>query len=287
MQRPRARIVAALVVGCTAFALIPLAVGAQPRIEPALAQRIVALDCERITPSQVRQTLALGPTPRMILIQGSVPIMTMEPFARFLIAMGYPSERIRNPREGGFSYSSFQSSAELAGAIAWHYEHDGTMPILIGHSQGGMLVVRVLHELAGRFSRELAVIDPVSGQPLPRTSIRDPLTGAMRPVVGLQVGYAAALATGKLARFVLGQWTMLGLLRKIPDSVAEFVGFRIPGDPIAGDLFGEDPYVATGSAVVHNVTLPSTYHHISLPQTQTLASDPATRTFIDAFTPDS
>ncbi len=63
----------------------------------------------------------------------------MAPFAEFLIAMGYPAERLRNPRDGRLSYSSFGDSRRLAGSIAWHYEREGLMPMIIGHSQGGML----------------------------------------------------------------------------------------------------------------------------------------------------
>ena len=48
----------------------------------------------------VREVLAHVPAPRIIALHGSVPIMTMAPFAEFLIAMGYPAERLRNPRDG-------------------------------------------------------------------------------------------------------------------------------------------------------------------------------------------
>ena len=263
--------------------VVVLQSGLAAAMEAQLAQRVRTLDCAHVTPADVHDTLAPGPTPRMILIDGSVPIVTMASFARFLVAMGYPEESIRNPRDGELSYSSYQSSDRLAGMIAWYYERDGTMPILVGHSQGGMLVVRTLHELAGRFASSLPVVDPETGQAQARDTIRDPLTGVPRGVVGLRIGYAAALATGKLARFLLGQWSMLPLLRRIPDSVEEFAGFRIPGDPIAGDLFGEDPYAATGTAIVHNITLPSEYHHVTLPRTEQLAQDPATRAFIERY----
>ena len=55
--------------------------------------------------------------------------------------------------------------------LAWHYERDGLRPMLIGHSQGGMRVVRTLHELAGEFHDEIAVVDPVTRPRQPRTSI--------------------------------------------------------------------------------------------------------------------
>src|SRR6185436_4825372 len=98
--------------------------------------------------------------------------------------------------------------------------------------------------------------------------IVDPLTGAPRPVVGLRVPYAKAIATGKLPRLLLGQWSMLTRLRKIPDSVEDFTGFAIAFDPIAGDFGGADPYRATGAARVRNVTLPATYSHIGIPLTE-------------------
>jgi hypothetical protein len=117
------------------------------RIDRATAERIQALDPERISDRDVRDVLAHAPAPRIILLQGSFAPVTMQPFAEFLIAMGYPEEKIRNP-DGTFSTSSFGSSATLAGTLAWYYERDGMMPMLIGHSQGGMLVIRTLHELA-------------------------------------------------------------------------------------------------------------------------------------------
>ncbi len=229
--------------------------------------------------------LAHVPAPRIIALQGSVALVTMEPFAEFLAAMGYPRERLVNPRDGTLSYDSFTDSARLAGEIAWSYEHDALMPMLIGHSQGGMLALKTLHELAGTFGRAVPVWPPGDDRPLARTTVRDPLTGADRPVVGLTVGYAAALATGKLPRVLLLQWSMLPYLRQVPDSATDFTGFSLPGDLIAGTLFGDEPYRASGTAHVRNVTLPSSYSHIALPRTRHLAADPVTRAWIDRYAP--
>ncbi len=115
------------------------------------------------------------PAPRIIALHGSVPIVTMAPFARFLVAMGYPQERVRNPRDGAFSYSSRIDSRELAGTIAWHYERDGVMPMLIGHSQGGMLAIKVLQDLAGASGAALPVWNPLRGAAEARSTIVDPL----------------------------------------------------------------------------------------------------------------
>jgi hypothetical protein len=254
-------------------------------LDPTLAARVLALSPERITDVDVRETLSHTPAPRVIAIEGSLAFVSMRQFAEFLVAMGYPEDRLRNPRDGSLSQGSFTDSARLAGEIAWYYEHDGMMPILIGHSQGGMLAVRTLYDLAGEFERAIPVWDPASDEPLPRTTIRDPLTGVTRPVVGLKVGYVAALATGKLPRVLFGQWTMLPRLRLIPDSVEEFTGFTIPGDLIAGNLFGDEPYRATGDAQVRNVTLPASYSHIGLPRTRHLAAQASTRQWIERYVP--
>jgi hypothetical protein len=254
-------------------------------LDASLASRVLALDPERISAADVRDTLSHVPAPRVIALSGSIAFVTMQPFATFMAEMGYPRERLVNPHDGTLSYSSYTDSARLAGEIAWLYEHDAMMPMLIGHSQGGMLALKTLHELAGTFGREVRVWPPQADAPQPRTTIVDPLTGAVRPVVGLEVGYAAALATGKLPRVLLLQWSMLPYLRAVPDTVDEFAGYSIPGDVIAGNVFGDEPYRATGTASVRNVTLPASYSHIGLPRALHLATNAATRAWIDAYVP--
>ncbi|MGL6113285.1 MAG: hypothetical protein ACRC2B_24600 [Rubrivivax sp.] len=257
-------------------------------LDPEIERRLLALDPQNISESEVREVLSHAPAPRIIGLQGSVPIVTMAPFAEFLVAMGYPAERLRNPRDGRLSYSSFTDSKELAGAIAWHYEREGLMPLLIGHSQGGMLVMKVLRDLAGASGERLPVWDPVRGRAENRDTIIDPRSGVERPVVGLQLPYAAALATGSPMRVLLGQWDMLGRLRSVPDSVEEFTGYFIAWDPIAlsgPDAARGDPYRATGRARVRNLMLPPGYGHVTLPLAVHLADDPATRRWIGSFDP--
>jgi hypothetical protein len=263
------------------------ALGGEP-LDRTTVERLLALDPERISEKDVRETLARAPAPRIIALHGSMPIVTMTPFAEFLIAMGYPADRLRNPRDGRFTYSSFTDSRELAGTLAWHYEREGSVPMLIGHSQGGMLAVKVLQDLAGASGDRLPVWDPLRGAPEDRTTIVDPISGAERPVVGLQVPYAAALATGSLMRVLLGQWGMLARLRSVPDSVDEFTGYFIEWDPIAGtgpDAARENPYRPTGTARVRNVMLPGDYGHITLPLVRHLADNPATREWISRYHP--
>ena len=254
-------------------------------IDPAVVRRLFELDPEHVSGRDVAEVLAHIPAPRIILIQGSFAPFTMEPFAQFLIAMGYPEERLRNPRNGGHSAASFADSAQLAGALAWYYESEGVRPLMIGHSQGGMLAIRVLYEFTGAYADAIAVWDPVTDSALPRTAIIDPLSGALRPVVGLTLPYVAAIATGKLPRILLGQWTMLPKLRRIPDSAEEFTGFALEGDLVAGEWAGAEPYTATGSALVRNVTLPATYTHVGLPVANHLATDAVVRAWIETYTP--
>jgi hypothetical protein len=281
--------VAALAVGASLVLADPAPPPAAPAFapDPALATRILALDPERLSEGDVRDVLSHAPAPRIIALQGSLAFVTMEPFGEFLVAMGYPEERIRNPRDDTLSWSSFGSSTALAGSLAWYYEHEGMMPLLIGHSQGGMLAIRTLYELAGAFAESIPVTNPLTGEVEPRTTIVDPETGAPRPVLGLKVPFVAALATGKLPRLLLGQWEMLSRLRRIPDTAVEFTGFSFSFDPIAGEFGGPDPYVAAGSAVVRNVTLPASYTHIGLPNTRHLAADASTRAWINAYVPDA
>ena len=257
---------------------------AGPRLPEPIETRVAALDCEHLSADDVRDALSLAPAPRILNFQGSLAPVTMEPLARFLMEMGYPSDRLTNPG-GVLSLSSFADSAKLAGTVAWYYESEGAMPMLIGHSQGGMLVIRVLHEFAGAFHDAIEVWNPRTAESEKRTSIVDPRDGSVRAVVGLKVPYAAALATGKLPRVLLGQWDMLGKLRSIPDTVDEFTGFTIEWDFIAGTFPGSEPYRAIGSAIVRNVVLPATTSHLALPQMQALAANVAMRAWIDAYDP--
>jgi hypothetical protein len=263
----------------------PGAARAEAAMDRAAEDRVLALDPEDISAADVRDVLSRSGAPRIIALQGSVPLVTMQPFAEFLIAMGYPEARLSNPRDGRLSHASNGSSAELAGTVAWYYEADGLMPMLIGHSQGGMLAIKVLHELAGSFGSEVEVWNPLTDASEHRTWIRDPRSGAIRPVVGLKLPYVAALATGKLPRLLLGQWSMLKKVRQVPDSVEEFSGYIIEWDPIAGTYPGSEPYRATGSAKVRNITLGMATSHIAMPRTRALAKDAVTRAWIDAYRP--
>lgn len=256
-----------------------------PAAAADLPGRLARLDPDRVDAAAVREVLAPLPAPRIVALQGSLAPVTMRPLAEFLIAMGYPRASLAHPRDGTLSQSSFGSSAALAGSLAWYCEREGMVPLLVGHSQGGMLAIRTLHELAGAFATEIPVWNPLADAPEPRTTFVDPATARERPVLGLRVPWACALATGKLPRLVLGQWSMLARLTQIPDTAVEFTGYAMAWDPIAGNFGNVDPYVPTGTATVRNVLLPSSYHHVTLPDLAGLADDAATRAYIDGYRP--
>jgi len=259
-------------------------------IDRTLEDRILALDPERITEDDVRTTLAAAPAPRIILLHGGVyPVyLAMVSFGRFLIEMGYPDAKIRDPGDRRWSYSPYQDSAQIAGLVAWAYERDGVRPMLIGHSQGGIQAVKVLRELDGAFGDRIPVWDPISDSAENRTTIVDPLTGAVRPVLGLSVSYASSVGAGGAALLLPNQWTMMGRLRTIPDTVDEFTGYAIGLDLFAWTVPGAeeaDKYRHNGRAQVRNIVLPAWYNHVTVPFTQDLAENPQARAWISAYAP--
>lgn len=290
-------VVAALAAGCASRPTAPpsrpepLSVLRSTTIDAALEERVLALDPQRITPEDVRTTLARVPAPRIVLVHGGIyPVhLAMASFGRFLTGMGYPEDRIRHPGDRRWSHSPYEDSAQVAGLIAWYYEHDGLRPMLIGHSQGGIQVVRVLYKLAGKFGAEVAVWNPYEDEAEARTTIVDPLSGRERPVVGLQLSYASSVAAGGMMMVLPNQWDMFDKFRMIPDTVEDFTGYSIGVDLIALSLSGVSgttDYRHNGSARVRNVILPAGYHHVTTPISQELADDPAARAWIDAYVPD-
>ena len=144
-------------------------------VDPEIARRLQELDPTRISARDVAEVLARVPAPRIILLQGSVPLINMDPFAGFLIAMGYPADRIRNPRDGRYSESSFIDSQQLAGMVAWYYESEGMRPVLIGHSQGGMLARLMATDSGDRFWNNVSHVpfSEVKGPPDAIAFVRD------------------------------------------------------------------------------------------------------------------
>src|SRR5947208_7439500 len=81
--------------------------GTWPSLDAALEERILALDSEHISDADVRKTLGLGPTPKIILVHGGVypAFLMMTSFASFLEGMGYPESRLRDPYDQAYSQS--------------------------------------------------------------------------------------------------------------------------------------------------------------------------------------
>ncbi len=269
-------------------AIAPGSVLRDSRLSSALEDRILAIDPLHVSDDDVRRTLSRGPTPRIINVHGGIyPVhLVMESFARFLMRMGYPESRLRDPGSGDLSHSPYESSLDMAGSIAWYYEHEGVRPMMIGHSQGGMQIVKVLYELAGKFDGDVRVYDPIAHAMQSRTTFVDPLTGATRPVLGLALPYASAVAAGGLATLLPNQWVMASRTFAIPDSVEDFTGFSLGLDLIAmNGPATVGPYHALGTARVRNVRLPAEYSHVFVVDTSRLGREENARRWINAWTP--
>jgi hypothetical protein len=257
--------------------------------DAALEDALLQLDPNAVTDQDVRNILARCPAPRIINIHGGVPLvyLVMVSLSKFLVGMGYPEDRIRIPSTGEFSWNPYGESVQEAGTIAALYEREGMTPMLIGHSQGGIQVVKILYELTGEFRTEIPLWNPYLDRPGGRNFFIDPLTGAKRPVIGLQIGYASAVAAGGSAMLLANHWSMAGRLRIIPNSVVNFTGFSVPLDFVALDgLNGEaGRYKSAGTAQVRNITLPASYSHITVPATSHLLDDPNIRQWINDYRP--
>ena len=173
----------------------------QPALSLDLEDKILALNPEDVTARDIENVLSHAPAPHLILIHGGLKsvINEMVSFSEFLMGMGYPGASLTNAGDGTYTFSCYESSAKIAGVIAWYYEQEGLRPMMLGHSQGGMQVVKVLHRLASDASAKLYVYNPLTWQKEKRSEIVDPLTGQKRPVVGLKLPYVSL--TSQVVRF--------------------------------------------------------------------------------------
>ena len=260
----------------------------------AQQSRILSLNPEHVTDSDVRNVLAGAPAPRIINIHGGIAtvIKRLESFSRFLHGLGYPEKSLRHPGNGQYTVSCYEDAEMIAGIVAWYYEREGMRPMIIGHSQGSFQAVKTLQLLAGQTADHLSVWNPLRWRPEERTEITDPLTGKKHPVVGLKVSYIAALGGGGATRVLPNQWDMMLSLRSVPDAVEEFTGFYLGLDFLGGDFLGwgsANHYHATGSARVRNVQLPTgnLLTHGRTPDLDGLLSNPQAIEWINNYVPSS
>ncbi len=293
-----------MAAGCAKFDLVPAGPATAAEIEQGLRgavgkmsreqeNRILALNPERVTESDVRNVLAGAPAPHLINIHGGIaPVQKrLTSFSKFLVGMGYPDRAVRQPG-GQYTISCYYEAELFAGIVAWYYEQEGMRPMIIGHSQGCMQAVKTLQLLAGQGASRLSVWSPLTWKPEERTGITDPLTGKPRPVVGLSVSYIAALGGGGAGRMLPNQWDIMLSLRAIPDTVDEFTGFYVPMDVLGGDFLGygsANHYRSLGRAKVRNVQLPahSLRTHAVTPEIERLLSNPRAIAWINNYVPSS
>jgi hypothetical protein len=260
----------------------------KPLLARALEDQILALNPEAVTAEDVSEVLAHAPAPQIILIHGGLAsvIDEMVSFSDFLQGMGYPGVSLTNAGDGTYTFSCYEKSEMIAGIIAWYYEQAGLRPMIIGHSQGGIQAIKVLHQLAGHFAPKIQVYNPLTWQSEERDEIINPLTGENRTVVGLKLPYVSSVGAGGLTRVLPNQWEMNFKLRTIPDSVEDFTGFCKKNDLLGGDYLGYGPAnesEASGVAVVRNVWLPTEYDHGRIPDTKHLLRSPAMKDWINRY----
>jgi hypothetical protein len=260
-------------------------------LSPQVENQILALDPGHVTGKDIEEVLAHAPAPRMICFHGGVPfvIPIMVSFCDFLAGMGYPRQSLTNPADGTYTYSCYESSEMIAGMMGWYYEHEGLRPMMVGHSQGGMQVVKVLYDFSPHAKGKVPVWNPLTWEKENRYEITDPLTGQRRSLTGFQVPYATSLVAGGLTRFMPNQLDMAFHLRAIPDSVEEFTGFYKGGDILGGDFLGYgsmNHFRAAKNASVRNVELPTSWSHYTIPNTRHLVKSQAIRDRINDYTPD-
>lgn len=224
-------------------------------IGTAAEDEILALNPEQLSDRQVADVLSKAPAPRIFTFKGTL-FADMESFGRFLSAMGYPTERIRS-YDITWHSCTCEQCGEIVGSMARYYEQEGMVPMLVGHSGGGVVVSRILYGLANGDGR----------------------------LSDLRVPYAAVLATGTLLRTFPGfpgcHEDVERLLR-VPDSAEEFTSFQIEGDVLTA---GTGPYRSIATAVVRNVSLSMATSHINAFRMDGLAQDPETRAWISAYRP--
>lgn len=257
-------------------------------LDPAVEARLLALDPENVSGADVRDTLSKVPAPRVVLLHGGVfPVhLAMTSFAQFLIGMGYPADQIRHPADGTWSHSPYERSERVAGMVAWAYERDGLRPMMVGHSQGGMQAVKVLHDLAGTFAPTLSVWNPVLDAAEPRTTIVDPYTRRERPAVGVEASFTSVVGAGGPSGVLPNQWAVIGRLREVPDTTVQFNGYFIGIDWFTlslADVSMDRFFNPAGKVQVRNVLLPAGYLHVSVPVTHHLPDNPGYKAFIDAY----
>jgi hypothetical protein len=195
---------------------------------------------------------------------------------------------VENPRDGSCAFGYYVHSRKISGLLAWYYEREGLRPMLVGHSQGGIQVVKVLHRLANDPPDSIPVWNPLTWEAEERHEFIDPLSGESQPVVALRIPYATSAVAGGLGRMLPNQWDMNSKLRKIPDSVEEFTGFQKGLDALGGDYFGygsANNYQPVGRTMVRNVRLPSSYSHTNLPRTSHLLKSQQIKDWINNYLP--
>jgi hypothetical protein len=267
------------------------------REDPELVEKILALDPTDIDADDV-EILRRGPTPWIFTIAPVHPwAWTFLYLIEFLGEMGYPMDRMGDPRYPKYKIYWRTDGPLIAGMAASFYEQDGMAPMIIGWSGGAIQTVVVLHSLSNTTGEHSIVVrDLRTGEADGRDWILDPVSGERLEISDVQFSLGGALAAGGLGRMVRGpRWEIDHGLRLVPDSVRDFVGFQVPNDVFGSDkpfssakkFAAANEFTATGSAKVRSIVGDSSYHHFNTFHCEHLLANPEGRQWVDAYRPDS
>jgi hypothetical protein len=92
----------------------------------------------------------------------------------------------------------------------------------------------------------------------------------------------STIGAGGMTLLLPNQWSMIGRMYTIPDTVEEYTGYVLVVDPIGW----RGTYTSNGKAAVHNFGLPAAYNHLTAPYVSPLADEKDTRDWIAAYVPD-
>ena len=179
---------------------------------------------------------------------------------------GLSREQDPRPERPRWSNSPYERARSGAGLVAWYYEQrrhaaDAHRPQPGRHAgrQDPARAERLVRNRTPPVRPRARRIDPESDDRRPAD--RSPSA----PLSGVSVSYVGVVGTGGLSLALPNHWIVASRIRSMPDTVDEFVGYRIGLDLIAWDvpgLEGIKTFHPNGKATVRNVTLPAEYSHV-------------------------
>ena len=218
----------------------------------------------------------------MLVHGGIYPVhLAMKSFGNFLVDMGYPEERIRDPYDGTWSHSPYEDAERLAGIArlvlrTGRHAADDHRSQPGGHA-GGQDPARPLQR---RLRRARSRVEPPH-RFSPRSGAfhrRSAYRGSSNRWWACAVAYVSRSARAAPRSCCPINGASSASCRTIPDTVDEFVGYSIALDMWAWTVPGVDAtrkFTNGGQVNIRNVTFDVENSHVIVPLSP--APRPATR----------